>query len=285
LLNRLKNYSLFLGCTIPASQIFVEKAIRLVGEKLRIDLVDMRGATCCPEPEISKTVSYDGWLRVAARNLSIAEEVTNAICLICSGCYATFSRANKALTDPETLSDVNKRLAMIRRTYNRGVEVLNVIELFHDDVGVDELKSNFVRRLSNVEVATHPGCRILHEKNLVEKMHALIDATGASVVKWKAQEMCCGVPSMYSDPEFALNERAKRKVEDLRDVGPDCLALLCPACYDMLEKAEISFLAPEQLIPVVNFVELVALAMGFNPDQIGMDLHRIQSSHLLEKVG
>jgi heterodisulfide reductase subunit B len=160
-----------------------------------------------------------------------------------------------------------------------------VIELLHDDIGVDKLKSHFVRRMNNVKITIHPGCRILHEKNLVDKMNTLIAAMGGSVVNWKAQEMCCGVPSMYNDPEFALNERAKKKVEDVRNVGPDCLVLVCPACYDMLEKAEISFLEPEQLIPIVNLVELVALAMGFTSDQIGMDLHRIQVSPLLEKIG
>jgi heterodisulfide reductase subunit B len=285
LLTEKKRYSIFLGCTIPASQIFVEKAIRLVGKKLGIDLPDVQGATCCPEPEISKTVSYDGWLRVAARNLSIAEQSSNALCLICSGCYATFWKANKALSNPETLIEINNQLRTIKRSYNHGVEVLNIIELLHDDIGIDKLKNYFVKRMNNVEIAIHPGCRILHEKNLVEKMKTLITAMGGSIIEWKAQEMCCGVPSMYNDPEFALNERARRKVEDMRGVAPDCLVLVCPACYDMLEKAEISFLEPEQLIPIVNLVEMLALAMGFSPDEIGMDLHRIQVSPLLEKIG
>jgi len=280
-----KRYGLFLGCTIPASQIFVEKAMRLVGAKLGIDLLELKGTTCCPEPEISKTVSYDAWLRVAARNLSIAEQTANALCLICSGCYATFARANKALGDPDTLNAINNELRVIERSYSRNVEVKNVIELLHDEVGIDILKRHFVKRMDNIRVAVHPGCRILHEKDLTEKMNKLITATGASLVEWKAREMCCGVPSMYNDPEFALNQRAKIKVEGLRSVRPDCVALVCPACYDMLEKAGISFLEPDELIPIVNLVELVALAMGFSADQIGMDLHRIQISPLLDKIG
>jgi heterodisulfide reductase subunit B len=258
--------------------------MRLVGKKLGIELMDMQGATCCPEPEISKTVSYDAWLRVAARNLSIAEQNAKAMCVICSGCYATFAKANKALGDPPVLKEINSQLTRLNRNYGHGVEVVNVIELLHDDVGVDRLKASFVKRLDKVRFATHPGCRILHERNLVEKMSNLIVATGASVIDWAAQPMCCGVPSMYNDPEYALNERAKRKVEGLRSAGPDCLVLVCPACYDMLEKAEISFLDPEQLIPIVNLVELVALALGYSPEEIGMDLHRIELSPLLDRI-
>ena len=284
MLAQMKRYSLFLGCTIPASQIFVEKAMKLVGEKLGIELKDVEGATCCPEPEISKTVSYDGWLRVAARNLSLAEQSTNAMCLICSGCYATFSKANKALSNPETLKEINNQLHLVKRSYNHGVKVMNVIELLHDDIGIEKLKASFVKHMDSIRIATHPGCRILHENTLVQKMTDLIMATGASVVEWKEQEMCCGVPSMYNDPEFALNERAKRKVEGVKGVGPDCMVVVCPACYDMLEKAEISFIDPEQFIPIVNLVELLALAMGFSADEIGMDLHRIQVSPLLEKI-
>jgi len=279
-----KKYGVFLGCTISAMQIFVEKALRLLGEKFSMQLIDLEDATCCPEPEISKTISYEAWLRIAARNLSLCEKISNKLCVICNGCYHTFKKANEALSDEKLLKEVNDKLSIIGKSYNGAVKVKNFIEIMHDDIGLENLKGKLKRELSRIKVCIHPGCRLLEEPRLVSGLEDLVKATGASIIEWTAEKMCCGVPAMYTDSEFALENRAKRKLLNLKDVKPDCLIVICPACYDMLEKAEISYLEPEEYIPIINIVELLAYAVGYSPEDIGFDLHRIPLDNFLSKV-
>lgn len=279
-----KKYGVFLGCTISAMQIFVEKALRLLGEKFSLQLIDLEDATCCPEPEISKTISYEAWLRIAARNLSLCEKISNELCVICNGCYHTFKKANEALGDEKLLKEVNAKLSIIGKSYNRAVKVKNFIEIMHDDIGLENLKGKLKRELNRIKACTHPGCRLLEEPHLASGFKDLVKATGVSIVEWSAEKMCCGVPAMYTDPEFALESRAKRKLLNLKDVKPDCLIVICPACYDMLEKAEISYLEPEEYIPIINIVELLAYAVGYSLEDIGFDLHRIPLDNFLSKV-
>jgi len=283
-----KSYALFLGCAIPSSQIFVERAFRLLAEKLGIRVIDLEGATCCPDPEISKIVSYEAWIRIAARNLSLAEKIRSDICVICNGCYKTLLEANMELkSSPELLREVNSSLTQIERQYSLGVEVSHVIEVLHDDFSIDDLQRRIAKSLAGLRVAIHPGCRLYRdpEKELPEKLSRLVKATGATVVNYEALRLCCGVPAMYADPQFALEHKAKAKIEGILSVRPDCVVLVCPACHDMIEKAELSFVKEEDFMPVINLTELVALGLGFKPEEIGMDVHRIPTNKVIEKIG
>lgn len=287
-----KRYGLFLGCTIIASQIFVEKALKLIGKGLGIDFIEFEESTCCPEPEISKTISYDAWIRVAARNLSLCEQVSDNLCVICSGCYHTFFKANKILNeDQELLKKVNKKLKTIKKSYSAEIKVSNFIEVIHDDYGIEIIKRKFQRNFKGIKIAIHPGCRLISaetiaepDKGLLYKLDNLVKSTGATVIDWEGRLLCCGTPAMYNDPDFAFEKRANVKVIALKEAKPDAVVVICPACYDMIEKASISSLEPEDHFPIMNIVELIAYALGFSSDEIGFDLHRIQLEPFIEKI-
>ena len=63
------------------------------------------------------------------------------------------------------------------------------------------------------------------------------------------------------------------------------LPVVCPACHDLIEKAQLSFLTEEEFIPVINLTELIALGLGFKPEEIGTDIHRISVRKATEKMG
>ncbi|MBU4202179.1 MAG: CoB--CoM heterodisulfide reductase subunit B, partial [Candidatus Altiarchaeota archaeon] len=69
----MSEYTLFLGCIIPARFPFMEKSTRLVLAKLGCVLHDLDGATCCPTKSIIKPIGDMSWYVTAARNLALAE--------------------------------------------------------------------------------------------------------------------------------------------------------------------------------------------------------------------
>ena len=101
----------FPGCLIPVKYPYMEAAIRRTLPPLGIEIVDLPGFTCCPDPIYFKAADNLDWLTVAARNLCIAEEAGLEIFTICSGCTGTLSEAVHMLEDEELREKVNKRLA------------------------------------------------------------------------------------------------------------------------------------------------------------------------------
>ena len=69
----MKKFAFFPGCLIPARHPAMEFAIRATLEKLAIEIVDLEGASCCPDPIYFKSKDKVSWLAVAARNLTLAE--------------------------------------------------------------------------------------------------------------------------------------------------------------------------------------------------------------------
>ena len=70
----MKRYAFFPGCLIPARHPAMEFAIRSTLSRLDVEIVDLEGTSCCPDPIYFKSKDKLSWLAVAARNLVLAEE-------------------------------------------------------------------------------------------------------------------------------------------------------------------------------------------------------------------
>jgi len=283
-------YSVFWGCTIPVMQPFVEKATRMVFEALDVELMEVVGATCCPDPEISRIVGPDAWLILASRNMAIAESAGAPMLVLCNGCYDTFIKALKELKESEDkMGEVRGALKGLSMDFKGKLDVRHVIEALHDDVGIRRLKRRVKPVFKGVKVYIQYGCRVFRDeetKRLPEKFDKLVSLLGAEPVG-RLKRLCCGVPMMYFDESRAVHERAKLKLEDAKQSEADVIVTFCPACFNMLEKAQLT-LAREGTrfnIPIANYVELLAVAMGFEPDDFGAYMHRIPLDEVFEKAG
>ena len=283
-------YSVFWGCTIPVVQPFVEKATRLVSEALNVELLEVEGATCCPDPEISRIAGPDAWLILASRNMAIAESAGVPMLVLCNGCYDTFIKALKELRESEAkMDEVRAALRGLSMDFEGKLDVRHVIEVLHDDVGIRRLRRRVKPVFKGVKVYIQYGCRVFRDeetKRLPEKFDKLVSLLGAEPVG-RLKRLCCGVPMMYFDESRAVHERAKLKLEDAKQSEADVIVTFCPACFNMLEKAQLT-LAREGTrfnIPMANYVELLAVAMGFEPDDFGAYMHRIPLDEVFEKAG
>jgi len=281
-----KRYALYLGCAITGHQPYVEAAIRKVAKNLNVELVDVEGATCCPDPEITKSVDHKLWLIIAARNLALAEKTgaNEGLLVICNGCYDTFKKAIEELEDKNIREEVNKNLLQIGLAYRGEVKLVNVLEFFRENLdSILELKK---KDLDGLKCVVQYGCRLLTEQRLVKAFDEILEALGVEIVRYERERMCCGVPLMYYDEKYALRERTFKKLEQIARLNPDFITLVCPACHDQLERGELKFrLKGKRLnIPVINLTELVAVALGENPKSIGMNYHRVKPLRLIKKL-
>jgi len=79
-------FAFFPGCMIQVRYPQMEAAVRKTVSKLGIELVDLPGLGCCPDPVFFKSLHKEEWLTLAARNLVLAEQAGLDFVTICSGC-------------------------------------------------------------------------------------------------------------------------------------------------------------------------------------------------------
>ena len=135
-------FALFLGCVIPNRYPFIERATKSVFEKLKIDLVEMEGAACCPAPGVFRGFDIDTWLVVGARNITIAEDLGLDIAIMCNGCYGSLLEVNHTLKhDKEKLKMVNEHLAKIGREFKGTSKIRHVVDILYNDLGHEKIRS------------------------------------------------------------------------------------------------------------------------------------------------
>ena len=151
----------FLGCIMNNRYPGVEKATRKLFEALDIELKDMEGASCCPAPGVFGSFDEETWATVAARNLTLAEDMGADIMTECNGCFGSLFECNHILQeDEDKKAKINANLAEIGREYKGTINVKHFAQILRDDVGFEKLAS-LIEKPLDLNVAVHYGCHFL----------------------------------------------------------------------------------------------------------------------------
>ena len=151
----------FLGCIMNNRYPGVEKATRKLFEALDINLIDMEGASCCPAPGVFGSFDEETWATIAARNLTLAEDIGADIMTECNGCFGSLFECNHMLKESEEKkAEINANLAEIGREYKGTINVKHFAQILRDDVGFEKLAS-LIEKPLDLNVAVHYGCHFL----------------------------------------------------------------------------------------------------------------------------
>jgi CoB--CoM heterodisulfide reductase subunit B len=279
-------YAYFWGCFIPARFPFLEKSTRVVLGNLGVDVGDLDGFTCCPETSVLKPAEERTWLLAAARNLAIAETRGLDLVTPCNGCYLTLKTvAAKLSADAAALAQVNQALQRVGLELNGRIRVYHLIEFLHDVVGVTTIRSAVTKPLTDLRIAVHYGCHMLRPSSAIgfddarhpTKFDNLVRALGAVSEEYDTKLMCCGgaLSPVGSAEEAAA--MARMKLVELKSRKVDAMTLSCPNCLMQYDVNQFQMLRRgEQLgVPVLYYTELLGLAMGLEPEELGVSMHKV----------
>jgi len=287
-------FALFLGCTVPARGLNYELSARNVAEKLGIELIDIPEFTCCGFP--IRSINQDAGFLMAARNLAMAENQGLNIVTLCSACVETLQEANyHFIHNPGTLDDMNKKLVKYNLEYKGTVIVKHFARMLHEDYGIENIKEKVVRPLEEIQVAAHYGCHYIKPTKIYDNyddpenphsLDELIEVTGAKSLFYREKDKCCGGAILGIREIDALN-MAKAKLDAVIEAKADALISICPFCSVMYEgnqkRIEKEFEVTYKL-PILYYPQLLGLALGIEPIDLGFKLNRIKAKALLEKL-
>jgi CoB--CoM heterodisulfide reductase subunit B len=289
----MSEYTVFLGCIIPARFPFMEKSTRLVLSQLGCVLHDLESATCCPTKSIIKPMGDMSWYVTAVRNLAIAERAGYNLLVPCNGCYSTLKSVEVEMRiNPTLREEINTILSSAGLEYNGRIEVKHLVEVLHDEVGIPKIKQSVRKPLDGMNIAAHAGCHMLRpsssiffdDPNKPKKFDALIEALGAKSIEYDTRTLCCGSNlNTVGEPDEA-SALTRMKLLEVTNKA-DALALTCPSCFMQYDSRQYLLKkGGEKLnVPILYYPELLGLTMGFTTKELGMEMHRIDTADFLSK--
>jgi heterodisulfide reductase subunit B len=279
-----RRFAFFPGCLIPSRYPAMEFAIRETLSRLGIEIVDLDGASCCPDPIYFKSKDKVSWLSVAARNLTLAEDLGLDVFTNCSGCTATLSETYHLLDDDALRARVNDRLRMCGREYSGTSRVRHVVTVLRDVVGYDAIRASVVRPLEGLKVAVHYGCHLLKPSKIMQVddpndpavLEKLVAALGATPVRHRNWYLCCG--KACQSEEISSN-MMRDLLGAVQAEEADMLCLICPTCFGQFDhgQAKVSARFDEKFhTPPVYFFQLLAFAQGIPYEKLGLERQRFK---------
>lgn len=293
-------YAYFPGCVAQGACGELHLATTALSQALGIKLVELKKASCCG----SGTFKEDSQLledSVNARNIALAESLKLPLLTHCSTCQGVIGHVDERLKqaqkdNPDYVAQVNGYLEKENCLPYRGsTRVTHLLWALVENFGLTTLAERVQKSLRGLNCAAFYGCYLLRaQENLPEanpldphSMENLFSAVGANPIYYEGRTQCCGWPiSSYATPQsFQL---AGRHLQTAIAAGADCLVTPCPLCHLQLDSRQpevAKTLGVDLALPILHLPQLVGLALGIAPRDLGLDRHVVSTKPLLAKLG
>jgi heterodisulfide reductase subunit B2 len=276
------------GCSLESSSRDFDLSSRAVLTALGTDLVELEGWACCGG---SSAHQVDHTLGVAlpARNLRLAEELGLDIVMPCPACSARHLAANAELADPARAERIN---AVLDTPAAGSSRVLNILEAL--DEATRELPAGVLHTRVDLKVVPYYGCLLTRPCAGVSyddpedpvTMDRLAEMVGATVLPWSFKTECCGASLSFFEKDAVLVNSAKL-LDMAVQAGAQAIVTACPLCHQNLDLRQAQLEKREGKrfgMPVYYITELLGLALGLTPKELGINLHAVDALAPLQDV-
>jgi len=289
-----------------------ETFLRIVGKTLGKNVFDDSHQTSCSGIAYhSGIVPMQTTMTVVARQFSLMNEAGyKNFVPSCVTSFGVYSEAIEVWKEyPEVLEETKKNL---KKSTGRDFEfpdnlvhTSDIIYKYKEEIA---LKSKY--RLVNkhtgkpLRAVEHIGChyaKIFPHKGVggaefPQVLAGMITAWGGEVIDYPERRHCCGFGFrnyiIKEDRSYPISN-TKRKFDSMESYKPDFIVANCPGCTYFFDRWQYAIAEMDKKtygengygIPVLTYEEMAGLLLGFDPWEMGMQLHQVSVEPLLDKIG
>src|SRR4051795_5289191 len=283
------------GCVSRGFTPELHGSMAKVAPLLDIELVELDRASCCGAGVINEH-NQELADTLNARTFALAQQTGQPMMMnICSTCQGSQTECQERLdANAEYRTAVNENLRDEGLSYEKGGTLnKNLLWLLVEDMGLDELRSKVKQPLTNLRVGPFYGCYIVRPRKRLgidaehrrdNYLHELIDALGGTVIDYAGMRKCCGFPIITMNKDASLKQ-AGRHLGDAVDAEADCLVTPCPLCHlnlDLQQPLAERVVGRELNMPVLHLPQLIGLALGLEPKELGMQRHVVKPASIID---
>ena len=279
-----KTLAYYPGCSLHGTSGEFDASFKATARALDLVLQEIPGWECCGN---TAAHSINRLLSVAlpVNELAKVEQdmKLDAVAVPCAACFSRFKTGAHEITESEeTAADVR---AVVGRAYNGGVEVDNLIDVYHDAVGLDELNAKVTRPFAGLKIACYYGCLLTRPPKVTladdpeypMHMDEVVKALGCTPVDWNYKTDCCGASLALTEQQI-VDDLVGRILTDAKACGAEAVSVACPLCQVNLDGRQTEIMRTDkdwQPIPVVFLSQLVGRALGLSEKELGLKKHLI----------
>lgn len=292
-------YGFYPGCSLGSTAAPYDVSIKAIMDTLGIQLEEIHDWNCCGATEyfsIQKNAAY----ALVARNLALAsnQDGFEQISTPCSACYLNLRKTDYYMQKyPEIGERTNQALAAGGLSYEPGsLKVRHLIDVVVNDVGLDSIAEKITTPLKGLRLAPYYGCLIvrptlgdepLDNPEYPTHLDRLLDVLGATVVDFPLKAHCCGghMTQISADTAYEL---IRRILHNAAEYNADAIVTICPMCQlnlDAYQSQVNSHFGTDYNIPVLFFTQMIGLALGMEPEKLGINKEIVSASSMLKKMG
>jgi succinate dehydrogenase / fumarate reductase cytochrome b subunit len=285
------------GCVSRGFTPELHGSMAQVAPLLDIELVALDRASCCGAGVIAEH-NQELADTLNARTFALAQkemaEGAELMMNICSTCQGAQTECQERLDgNSEYREHINETLAPEGLSYEKGISNKNFLWLMVEEIGLDAIKAKVKRPLTDLRVGPFYGCYIVRPTERLgigrdnprdRYLQMLIEALGGTVVDYAGQYKCCGFPIITMNREASLKQ-AGRHLGDAIDADADCLVTPCPLCHlnlDLQQPGAEKVVGRDLGMPVLHLPQLVGLALGLEPKELGMTKHVVKPTSVID---
>ncbi len=286
--------------------------LKILKEELGRDIYDdPEQTTCTGIAYHSDIVPLETTMTVVARQFSLMTEAgyRNFV----PSCITSFGIYSEVLETwhefPETLEKTREHL---KRATGREFEIPENVAHTSDIIFKfrEEIAARGKNRLVNhdtglpLRVVEHIGChyaRMFPHKGIggAEYPYVLagmVESWGGEVIDYPERRHCCG----FGFRQYVVQANrgysmscSRKKFESMEPYKPDMIITNCPGCPYFLDRWQYVISEQEGKtygengygIPVFTYEEVAGLVLGYDPWDLGLQVHQVAVEPLLDKMG
>ncbi len=295
----MNKYLYYPGCSMDSSGRAYDESLMAIVDQMGVALEEINDWNCCGATEylsISRTPAY----ALIARNLALAAQQANGTRTLvapCSACFLNLSKADHYMQEGGMLEKrVNTALAAGGLHYKPGsLEVRHLLDVIINDIGLETIKNNVVKPLKGLRLAPYVGCMVPRpdydnhytDHEYPNELDRLLKALGAEVIDFPLKTHCCGGHMTQIGPSTAF-ELIRRLISAADQYHADMMVTLCPMCQmnlDAYQGETNHYFGTDYHMPVIFFTQVMGLAFGKDPKDLGFARNLVDTRPALNKIG
>ncbi len=283
----------------------------LTGELEKDIFDDPHHTTCTGIGYHADIIPFETIMTVVARHFALATEAGYENIAI--SCVTSFGLYTEILETWKHYPEIEEKIRLhLKKSTGREFEkpkniahASDILYKFREAIAA-RARYRLINRQTGepLRVVEHIGCH--YSKMFPSKgvggaefpyvLQGMVEAWGGKIVDYPERRHCCGFGFrqylVQANRGYSV-ANAKKKFESMKPFMPDMIVCNCPGCTMFLDKWQYTIGEMEGCtyddkgwgIPVLTYEEMAGLVLGYDPWELGLQIHQVQAEPLLDKIG